>query len=201
MVWLPLISTSLLILFYGWPLIARAGKAIGRLAVNTSKLVVGKVKIPFNLSWVVERVLYTVAVVSLTLWFAGYQPGPGPGPGPGPRPNPTPPVPVVVDGPRTIVIIRESGTDDPLFNRMSVSLRFGENADLLEQGGHKLLILDQNEVNEDGQLLPILANLIPLNPTLPALFILDDKATVLHHETLTEFSAEHVLEVLEDNGG
>jgi hypothetical protein len=50
-------------------------------------------------------------------------PGPGPGPGPGPAP-PVPPV-VIIDGPKELVIVRESSEVDPALNAVFTRLRTG----------------------------------------------------------------------------
>lgn len=195
MLW-PIISSTLLLLWYSRSLIAKGASATYSL-VKRIRLP-GLPKVGFDISWVIERILYTVVVVAITLQVVGYQPRPDPGPNP-----PTPPVPpvVVVDGPRTLVIVRESEDDNPLFGQMSVALRFGDKAKILAERGHRVIILDDDETDEDGQPVPLLKALVPLNPQLPALFILDENSRVLHHETLNDLTADRVMKVLEDNGG
>lgn len=127
---------------------------------------------------------------------------PPPGPGPGPGPNPPPPD-VVVEGRRNVVIIHESEDDSALFAQMMIGLRAGANASYLASKGHTLLILDDEAADQNGQPNETVAALLPLNSTLPALFILDaGDGRPLHNETLSaSATAADVMGILREHGG
>lgn len=132
---------------------------------------------------------------------------PGPGPTPVPTPTPTPtPVPVpdpVIEGQRTVVIIRESGDDTPAFGSVIYGLRAGAHDDYLDQKGHTLLILDRNQLDENGQPSQLVAGLLGRNSNLPALFILESSdLRPLHDETLpATATADDVMRILKAHGG
>lgn len=142
--------------------------------------------------------LACVAVVLLQL-LVTVPPGPGPGPGPSPGPIPIP----VVEGERTVVIIRESENDTPSFGSLVYGLRTGTNDDYLDSKGHTLLILDQHQLDEDGQPSQLVAGLLGRNSQLPALFILESSdMRPLHDETLAATAtAADVMAILKANGG
>lgn len=70
-------------------------------------------------------------------------PGPGPGPGPGPTP-PIPPV-VIVDGPKELVVVRESSEVDPALNAVWTRLRTGAVDKYIVSRKVNLTIIDDDD--------------------------------------------------------
>ena len=116
---------------------------------------------------------------------------------------PVPPTPIVVEGRRTVVILHETETDTDEFARLVVALRAGAHADYISSKGHTLTILDDDAKDENGQPVPLVSTLLPLNPQLPALFVLDSgDGRRLHHQALpADATAADVMAVLREHGG
>lgn len=116
---------------------------------------------------------------------------------------PDPPDIPVVEGRRTVVIIRESENDNPALARMIVALRSGANDEYLKAEGHTLFIHDDDDVDENGQPAELVQALKPVHPELPALFILESSdGRPLHHRTLPDdATAADVMAILKQYGG
>lgn len=149
-----------------------------------------------------ERLLIVATVAAWCFWLAGFKP-PIPFVPPGPDPPPDPPIPVVVEGTKTVVILHEAGDDTPAFSRMVVALRAGANAEYLTSKGHRLLILDDESNDQDGNPDPLVSQLSPRNSNWPAVFILDGSdGRPLHDETLSaNATADDVMRILREHGG
>lgn len=102
-------------------------------------------------------------------------------------------------GVRNIVVLREAADTTPDLARLTTALRAGEPAKYLKEKGHKLLILDDDSLDENGQPPKLLTTLLALNPPLPSLFVLNGDA-VLHQGPLPA-SADEVLNIIKRNGG
>lgn len=137
---------------------------------------------------------------------------PAPGPVVPPVVDPDPPVVIVppdidppvipVDGKRTVVIIRESGEDTPALARMIQNLRTGENQAYFTSKGHRLHWLDDEQQDENGELLEVVQQLLPVHPELPAIHILREDGLSLHHETLSANATDDdVMRILKAWGG
>lgn len=103
-----------------------------------------------------------------------------------PAPPPTPPV---VEGKRRIVILHESGDDDPAQARLYVQLRGSAVAPYLASKGHKLDILDATD------------NPLANGLTLPAMLILDASTGVKIATLPLPASTAAFLEAVKSNGG
>lgn len=117
-----------------------------------------------------------------------------------------PPVVPVVEpvaaGKRTVVIIRESADDNPEIARMIQNLRTGENAAYFTQKGHRLHFLDDEQVDDEGEPLPIVRELLAQHSEMPAIFILREDGMPLHHETLSATATDaDVMRILKAWGG
>jgi hypothetical protein len=103
-----------------------------------------------------------------------------------PAPPPTPPV---VEGKRRIVILHESGDDDPAQARLYVQLRGSAVAPYLASKGHKLDILDATD------------NPLANGLTLPAMLILDASTGAKIATLPLPASTAAFLEAVKSNGG
>jgi hypothetical protein len=118
-------------------------------------------------------------------------------PEPEPQPEPVPPPQPVPVGKLTAVVLHESEDDSPAFARMAVALRSGSAATWLKDNGHKLLILDDDTVDAEGQPIKLVATLKQLGVQMPALFVLDGKDQVVLKQTLADSTtADNVVELL-----
>jgi hypothetical protein len=131
--------------------------------------------------------------------------GPAPVP-PGPTPvppGPTPP-PVTV-GKRTLLIVSESASSTPATGRLITGLRNAPHATYITSKGHKLAVLDDDDVDENGQPTPVLATWRPhlVGMTLPVLFVVDQPTGALvHKESLpATATADTVMATLRAHGG
>lgn len=118
-------------------------------------------------------------------------------PQPDPQPEPVPPPQPVPVGKLTAVVLHESEDDSPAFARMAVALRSGSAATWIKEQGHKLLILDDDTVDADGQPIKLVATLKQLGVQMPALFVLDAADKVVLKQTLADSTtADNVVEYL-----
>lgn len=123
-------------------------------------------------------------------------------PEPEPQPEPVPPPQPVPVGKLTAVVLHESEDDSPAFARMAIALRSGSAATWLKDNGHKLLILDDDSVDAEGQPIKLVATLKQLGVQMPALFVLDGKDQVVLKQTLADSTtADNVVEYLRRIGG
>jgi hypothetical protein len=123
-------------------------------------------------------------------------------PEPEPQPEPVPPPQPVPVGKLTAVILHETEESTPAFARMAVALRSGSAATWLKDNGHKLLILDDDSVDAEGQPIRLVATLKQLGVQMPALFVLDGQDRVVLKQTLAEgTTADNVIEMLRRVGG
>ena len=126
----------------------------------------------------------------------------GQAPPPGPQPEPVPPPTPVPVGKLTAVIVHETEDDTPAFARLAVALRTGSAATWLKDNGHKLLILDDDTVDAEGQPIALVATLKQLGVQMPALFVLDAADKVVLKQTLADTTtADNVVEYLRRIGG
>lgn len=123
-----------------------------------------------------------------------------------PKPDPPKPdPPPVVEGPRSVLIIRESLKDTPEFGGLLVGIRNGEAAGYLKSRGHKLFTLDDNDKDMGGQPTPLVEKWRPhyAGMTLPAVFILSDKGELVHKQSIDAKASDPnvVLDILKAHGG
>jgi hypothetical protein len=116
----------------------------------------------------------------------------------GAAPGPTPPIP---GGQKHIVILRETADDTPEQARMWNLLRTGEHAAYLKSKGHKLEILDDDSVDQNGQPSKLVEGLKPLATSLPFLFILEPSDGRPLHSQAVPATAAQVMEVIKSHGG
>jgi hypothetical protein len=121
-------------------------------------------------------------------------PGPGPGPGPGPVP-PTPPV-VVVEGPKELVILRESGTVDPELNAVWTRLRTGAVDKYIVGKKTNLTIIDDDDDGADAWVKAV----GPAN--VPAFIVIDSKTnTIVGQLKVTKQTSDaEVLQFIQGHG-
>jgi hypothetical protein len=127
----------------------------------------------------------------------GVKPPVPPTPEPPKPPEPVPPP--VVEGPRSVLIIRESAADSPEFARLLVGIRNGEAAGYLKARGHKLYILDDDAIDAvTDKWRPHYAGL-----SLPAVFIISDKGELVHKQAIDGKASDPnvVLDILKAHGG
>lgn len=114
-------------------------------------------------------------------------------------------VPPVVQGPRKVLIIRESTRDTPEFARLLIAIRNGEPANYLASHKHRLYTLDDNDKDMNGQPTPLVEKWRPhyADMTLPVVFILDDKGALVHKQELppTADNPATILDILKAHGG
>lgn len=124
-------------------------------------------------------------------------PGPPTPPDPPPKP-PEPPLPPVVPGPRQVLILRESGDDNPAMSRLLVSLSSGKGRDYLKSKGHAYFSFDADGKREDGSPDPkVVAWKNALNIKMPCVAILDSTGAILHKASLPDScTADNVLDIL-----
>lgn len=113
----------------------------------------------------------------------------------------TAPVPVPTVGKKHIVILRETLDDTPEQARAWNLLRTGENAAYIKSKGHRLEILDDDSVDQDGQPSKLVAELKPLATTLPFMFILEPSDGRPLHSQPAPATAAQVMEVIKSHGG
>lgn len=107
-------------------------------------------------------------------------------------------IPGPSEGPRQVLIVRETEETNPKLAMMTTALRVGAHADYLKSKGHQLLILDDDAKNENGQ--PVKA-LEPFKPfTVPEILIVEPPSKVLARQKLPE-TADEVMTLLKANGG
>lgn len=126
------------------------------------------------------------------------QPDPPPPP---PKPDPPPPPPQPVDGPRQLVIVRETADSTPDLSRLIVSLRSGSAADYLASKSHKLSVLDDDAIDSMGKPLPAMVEWRKIYEPigLPCLIISD--GTKLLASVKLPGTAAEILELLKSHGG
>lgn len=105
---------------------------------------------------------------------------------------------VVTDGPRHVVIIRESSTRTVAQKTLEIDLRDGEHATYLKSKQHKLDILEPDAVGQDGNPVPLVETL-KAQQAPPALFVLDGQK-VLSKQPLPA-TAEAVIAAVKGAGG
>lgn len=110
-------------------------------------------------------------------------------------------LPVVgpAEGPREVLIVRESADATPAEAMALTALRAGEPAKYLKEKGHSLTVLDKDAVGPDGQPSPAVTKHQPYG-SLPELLIVAPPGKVLWRGPLPATSAG-VLEVLKGHGG
>lgn len=126
-----------------------------------------------------------------------------------PRPGPSPPKPVppgpVVEGPKRIVVIRESLEPTPEMGRLIVQAQSGPIGQYLADKNHEFESYDKEAKDEDGNPSAyVKVFLQSLGTTkLPAVAIVDIEADrIVHTETLGEHpTAAALLEIVKGHGG
>lgn len=132
-----------------------------------------------------------------------FTPDAAPEPDPTPDPEPVDPPVVVTEGPRHVVLVRETMASTPAIALELVELRRGENASYVAAMRHKIDVLDQDGEDEHGQPAAILETLRPHESMVggwPAVFVLDFQGNILAHEHW-DGTAEQVMDLLKANGG
>ncbi len=104
-------------------------------------------------------------------------------------------------GKRHIVILRETSDDTPEQARAWNLLRSGENASYIKAKGHKLEILDDDSVDQDGQPSKLVEQLKPLASSLPFMFILEPSDGRPLHSQAAPATAAQIMEVIKNHGG
>lgn len=134
--------------------------------------------------------------------------GPGPSPVPPvptPPPGPDPPPVPVVEGKRSILIVRETADATPDVARMITALRTPPHADYLKSKGHTLAILDDDSVDENGNPSPLVEAWRPhfAGMTLPVVFVIDPAGgKLIHKQSIpSTATADDVMQILKGNGG
>jgi hypothetical protein len=140
--------------------------------------------------------------VSSILWHRELTVGPKvipPEPGPDP-PRPTPPV---VEGNREIVIIRETADTTSDQARLLVMLRVGVAAEYLTAKGHKLAILDDDAVDENGQPSKYVAEWLKIvqGIPLPAMAIVDKATQTVLDKRPLPATPDEFLDAVRKAGG
>lgn len=116
-----------------------------------------------------------------------------------------PPQPPVEQGRRTVAIVYETedGTDN--FARQIIRLRDEEKefAPYLKEKGHTLYVLDDDTANAEGELSEFVKALLPLNSSLPCIYVLDSSdGRPLANRTVTfDVTAEEIMAFIKENGG
>lgn len=113
-------------------------------------------------------------------------------------PGPTPPV---VEGKRRVVILHETSDNTPELSQLFVKLRRQDVEQYLQSKGHRLDILDDDQVTHEGTPDPLVVRLNGLGQALPALFILDLTSGEVIHKQALPATPEAVMEVLKTHGG
>lgn len=104
----------------------------------------------------------------------------------GPRPPPTPPVPtppgptpgpVPTQGPKEVVILRETSEVDTATSNLVLQLRTDQEVQTaLEAGPHRLTILDPDQTSPDGAVERVIQRLRAEHNQLPSLFVVSGGA-------------------------
>lgn len=148
----------------------------------------------------------SVLVVEIKAGVVPVPPGPPPPKPDPPKPDPVPPKPDPTPaGPRSLLLVRESAETTPALARLVASLRSGPSQQYLRANGHRLDILDDDEVGSDGKPSKTLESWRPhfTGMKLPVLIIFDSKTTaILHKESLGDSATDAtVIAILKANGG
>ncbi len=112
---------------------------------------------------------------------------------------PNPPVP----GPRQVLILHESGDDNPAMSRLLVSMASTKGREYLKSKGHAYFNFDVDGKRPDGTPDPnVVAWKAALNVPLPAIAILDSSGAVLFKVSLADgTTTDDVISILRSNGG
>lgn len=161
----------------------------------------GKHTVTVRGAWgVVEGGQVAITFVDLegVIEVIGAQPPPVP---PGPAP-PVPPTPVV-EGKRTVVILRESGDQTPAQGALFIGLRNGTAAQYIATKGHELKILDDEQLDAAGQRPKVIADILATNTPMPCIAIYDTgTGKLLHTQTLPPtVTPDGVVELIRQQGG
>jgi len=103
-----------------------------------------------------------------------------------------------VDGPLTVLIVRETGQSSPALARTLTTLRNGEPAAYLAGKKHILTVLDDDAETADGQPAPLLEKFKPY-PVLPELLLISGEK-LIHREPLPA-TPEAVIALVKKHGG
>jgi hypothetical protein len=116
-------------------------------------------------------------------------------------PEPEPEPPVVESGPRAVVIVHESGDNNPDFGALQVNLQRPNSTsqNYLKQAGHTLDILD---TNLSGKWSEVVKGRVA-GMALPVLFVIDPRTNEILFGTSipNTYTADQVIERLRENGG
>lgn len=107
-------------------------------------------------------------------------------------------------GPRTVVIVHEVQDQTPAMDRLITELRDGEPAKYFAEKGHKLLILDEQQKDENNQPAPDLMKWHEaLEGMKPPVLIVAAGDRVLHRQSFSpeSFTGAKAVEVVKANGG
>ncbi len=108
-------------------------------------------------------------------------------------------------GKRVVLVVRETTDTSPERGLLYTALRDGTAADYLANNEHRLLILDDDSLDETGAPASVLAEVQESfdSTGLPALLILEaDSRAILYAAKLEDgTTADNVIEILRQNGG
>lgn len=137
---------------------------------------------------------------TLPLGYGPVPPNPPVPPSPPPNP-PDPPNPPVVAGPRTILILHETGQQTPNHGILFNSLRSGPAASYLKEHKHRLFILDDDSVSSDGKPLLEAWRKHLSDITIPALVVIDHASGAVLFKGAVPETADEILSTLKAHGG
>lgn len=112
-----------------------------------------------------------------------------------------PPVPPVVEGKRRVVVLHETSDDTPELSQLLVKLRRQEIEQYLRAKGHRLDILDDDQLDSAGRPDSLVSKLKALGVAEPALFILELASGDVIHQQPLPATPEAVMEALKSHGG
>lgn len=99
------------------------------------------------------------------------------------------------------MVLNETGDKTPELSRLFVSLRGQAVEQYLQSKGHRLDILDDDQVTHEGNPDPLVVRLKGLGVAMPSLFVLDLATGEVIHQQALPATPEAVMEVLKSHGG
>lgn len=121
---------------------------------------------------------------------------------------PVPPTPPVVEGKRTLYIVRETANIDPDLARVVEDIQAGRTAEAqyLASKGHRVTLVDPDDVDPTGQPTPAVAKLTPalVGLTLPVAIVVDQSSgAILSKQSVNAdtVTAAQLVDFVKANGG
>ena len=119
-----------------------------------------------------------------------------------------PPVPPVVEGKRTLYIVRETANIDPDLARVVEDIQGGRTteAQYLSSKGHRVTLVDPDDVDPTGQPTPAVTKLTPalVGLTLPVAIVVDQSSgAILSKQSVNAdtVTAAQLVDFVKANGG